>query len=72
MNADGNDLEQVVNAAKSSVVVLTFRKETKHTLVYGTDDEAAFCSSVYISKASLPGRPNTIKLTMEVLGLADK
>lgn len=65
---DEPDLGDVLVEARIHTIQLTLRKETKHTFVYGTDDEGAFASSVYISKASLPKpAPKRVRLTMEVL-----
>ena len=54
--------------ATAQTVVLSLRKETKHTFVYGTDEDDAFASSVYIAKSALPKpAPRQVRLTMEVV-----
>lgn len=56
---------------------MTMKKETKHTVVYETDEMEAAVSSVYVSKVWLArqqagggkvmGWPESIALTLEVL-----
>lgn len=55
------------------VTVMKFKKETKHTVVYETEDESAPVSSVYVAKLWLPspvaagGWPKEIELEVRVL-----
>ena len=68
MNQSEPDLASVLGEMRIHTITLSLRKETKHTFVYGTDEEGAFASSVYISKAALPKpAPKQISLKMEVL-----
>lgn len=48
-------------------VNLTYTKSTKGTHVYGTQEDGAAVSSVYIKRDALPkDAPKVIKLTIEV------
>lgn len=60
-------------AAKASqpapqTIELSHVKETKGTHVYGTEDDGAFCTQVYIRKDKLPATaPAKITLTLAVV-----
>jgi len=53
---------------------MQFKKETKHTVVYETDDDSAAVSQVYVSKlwirtalgAATPSWPKEIELEVKV------
>lgn len=60
---------RATSTKKNDITVpLHYRKETKRTYVYGTEDVNAPVTTVYISKKSLGGTPpNDIRLTISTV-----
>ena len=46
-------------------ITLTYSKSTKSTHVYKTDEEGAAVPSLYIKRAALPDKPETIEVIIK-------